>query len=37
LTKTDWSIWSATMAGAKADFEGFIDPIYRYLNETHGA
>ncbi len=34
LTKTDWSIWSATMAESKADFESFISPIYRYLNET---
>ncbi|MFI5385534.1 MAG: glutaminase domain-containing protein [Fimbriimonadales bacterium] len=34
LTKTDWSIWSATMAEKQSDFEGFIAPIYRYLNET---
>jgi hypothetical protein len=34
LSKTDWSIWSATMARSRADFEAFIDPIYRYLNET---
>lgn len=34
LTKTDWTIWSATMAPKVSDFEGFIDPIYRYLNET---
>ncbi|HVT12515.1 MAG TPA: DUF4965 domain-containing protein [Fimbriimonadaceae bacterium] len=34
LTKTDWTIWSATMAPKLSDFEGFIDPIYRYLNET---
>lgn len=34
LTKTDWTIWSATMAPKMQDFEGFIDPIYRYLNKT---
>ena len=34
LTKTDWSIWSATMADSEADFEAFVNPIYRYLNET---
>jgi hypothetical protein len=34
LTKTDWSIWSASMATTKADFETLVDPIYSYLNET---
>ena len=34
LTKTDWSIWTATLADNQADFEGFISPIYDYLNET---
>ena len=34
LTKTDWSIWSATMAENQADFETLIAPTYRYLNET---
>ncbi|HWD38788.1 MAG TPA: DUF4965 domain-containing protein [Fimbriimonas sp.] len=34
LTKTDWTIWSATMAESPEDFRGFISPIYRYLNET---
>jgi len=34
LTKTDWSIWSASMAEKESDFEGFIAPIYNYLNET---
>lgn len=34
LTKTDWSIWSATMASNKADFETIVDPIYNYLNVT---
>lgn len=34
LTKTDWSIWSATLADNQADFEKFIAPIYAYLNRT---
>ena len=34
LTKTDWSIWSATLADNQADFEGMIAPIYDYLNHT---
>ena len=34
LTKTDWSIWSATLAENQADFEAIVSPIYDYLNET---
>lgn len=34
LTKTDWSVWSATLADNQADFEALISPIYDYLNET---
>ena len=34
LTKTDWSVWSATLADNRSDFEAFISPIYDYLNET---
>ena len=34
LTKTDWSIWSATLADNQADFESFISLIYDYLNTT---
>ena len=34
LTKTDWSIWSATMAEKQSDFEAIIAPIYDYLNAT---
>ena len=34
LTKTDWSVWSATLASDRADFEAIVSPIYRYLNET---
>jgi len=34
LTKTDWSVWSATMAGSQQEFEEFTSPIYDYLNGT---
>jgi hypothetical protein len=34
LTKTDWSVWSATLADNQGDFEAIISPIYDYLNET---
>ncbi len=34
LTKTDWSIWTATLADNQADFESFITPIYNFLNHT---
>jgi hypothetical protein len=34
LTKTDWSIWSATLATNKQDFEDIVSPIFDYLNET---
>ena len=34
LTKTDWSIWSATLAEKQSDFEAIIAPIYDYLNAT---
>jgi len=33
-TKTDWIIWTATMADSAEDFESFIHPVYRYQNET---
>ncbi|HXP59229.1 MAG TPA: DUF4965 domain-containing protein, partial [Dongiaceae bacterium] len=34
LTKTDWELWSATLAENQADFEALIAPIWAYLNET---
>ncbi len=34
LSKTDWSIWSATLADNQADFESIISPAYDYLNHT---
>jgi len=34
LTKTDWSIWSATLADNRADFESIVSPAYDYINHT---
>jgi hypothetical protein len=34
LTKTDWSVWSATLADSRVDFEALISPIYDYLDAT---
>jgi hypothetical protein len=34
LTKTDWSLWSATLAENQTDFETLTSPIYDYLNQT---
>ena len=33
-TKTDWIMWTATMAPDKATFEKFIEPVYLFMNET---
>jgi hypothetical protein len=34
LTKTDWSVWSATLADNPDDFDALTSPIYDYLNQT---
>ena len=33
-TKTDWIMWTATLANDKETFEKFIDPVYLFMNET---
>ncbi|HEY3854206.1 MAG TPA: DUF4965 domain-containing protein [Verrucomicrobiae bacterium] len=34
LTKSDWTMWSATLADNQDDFETLISPMYEYLNHT---
>lgn len=33
-TKTDWIIWTATLADNRATFEEFIAPVHLFMNET---
>jgi len=33
-TKLDWILWTATMAESQKDFEAFVSPVFRFLNET---
>jgi hypothetical protein len=34
LTKSDWTIWSATMASSRSAFEKLVHPLYLYLIQT---
>lgn len=33
-TKSDWILWTATMARSGDDFQALVHPVYRFLNET---
>lgn len=33
-TKSDWVVWSATMAESDEDFRAFIVPLHKFMNET---
>ena len=33
-TKADWIVWTATLAPNKQEFQKFISPLYRFVNET---
>jgi hypothetical protein len=34
VCKNDWSIWAATMAESRADFEAIVEPLYTFAVET---
>ena len=33
-TKSDWILWTATMAESQRDFEQFVAPVWKFANET---
>ncbi|MBC8140069.1 MAG: DUF4965 domain-containing protein, partial [Armatimonadetes bacterium] len=33
-TKLDWTVWTATLSGSRADFETITAPVYDFLNAT---
>ena len=33
-TKSDWIMWTATLASSGSDFQKFVKPVWRYANET---
>lgn len=33
-TKTDWIIWTATLSDDREEFESYVAPIHKFMNET---
>ena len=33
-TKTDWTLWTATLTGSRQDFEALVNPVYDFINAS---
>lgn len=33
-TKTDWTLWTATLSGSREDFDSLLDPVYEFATNT---
>ena len=33
-TKTDWEVWTATLADSREDFDALMRPVYDFVNHT---
>ena len=33
-TKTDWEVWTATLAESRADFDALMNPVYDFVSHT---
>ncbi|RZK92802.1 MAG: DUF1793 domain-containing protein, partial [Hymenobacter sp.] len=33
-TKSDWIVWTATLASSPADFAALINPVWQFANDT---
>ena len=34
ITKSDWILWSATLAEKRPDFQKLLAPVWQYVHET---